>query len=38
MQMLGELRAQGHSITHIARSAVNRERYAPPLEALGIRV
>ena len=38
MQMLGELRAQGHSITHIARSAVNRERYGPPLEALGIRV
>lgn len=38
MQMLGELRAQGHSITHIARSAVNRERYAPPREALGIRV
>ena len=38
MQMLQELRAQGHSITHIARSGVNRERYAPPLETLGIRV
>jgi len=38
MQMLQELRAQGHCITHIARSAVNRERYAPPLEALGILV
>ena len=38
MQMLQELCSQGHSITHIARSAVNRERYAPPLEAMGIRV
>jgi O-antigen biosynthesis protein len=38
MQMLQELRAQGHSITHIARSAANRERYAPPLDAMGIRV
>src|SRR6202789_4383221 len=38
MQILQELRAQGRSITHIARSGVNRERYAPPLEALGIRV
>jgi glycosyltransferase involved in cell wall biosynthesis len=38
MQMLEELRAEGHQITHIARSAVNRARYAPPLEALGIKV
>ncbi len=38
MQMLEELRAQGHQITHIARSGVNRARYAPPLEALGIKV
>jgi glycosyltransferase involved in cell wall biosynthesis len=38
MQMLEELRAKGHQITHIARSGVNRARYAPPLEALGIKV
>jgi O-antigen biosynthesis protein len=38
VQMLQELRAQGHTVTHIARSGVNRERYGPPLEALGIRV
>lgn len=38
MQMLQELRAQGHRVTHIARSDVNRERYAPEVERLGIRV
>ncbi len=38
MQMLQELRAQGHRVTHIARSGVNRERYAPEVERLGIRV
>src|SRR3984957_946065 len=38
MQMLQELRAQGHEVTHIARSAVNRDRYTAPLEQLGIRV
>lgn len=38
MQMLEELCAEGHSVTHIARSAVNRARYAPPLEVLGIKV
>ena len=38
MQMLQELRAQGHEVTHVARSAVNRDRYIPPLEQLGIRV
>jgi O-antigen biosynthesis protein len=38
MQILEELRTQGHQITHIARSGVNRARYAPPLEALGIKV
>jgi hypothetical protein len=36
--MLRELRAQGHSVVHIARSSVNRERYAAGVEALGIRV
>jgi glycosyltransferase involved in cell wall biosynthesis/tetratricopeptide (TPR) repeat protein len=38
MQMLKELRAQGHRVTHIARSAVNHDRYAPEVEQLGIRV
>ncbi len=38
MQMLQELRTQGHRVTHIARSGVNRERYAPQVERLGIRV
>jgi GT2 family glycosyltransferase/glycosyltransferase involved in cell wall biosynthesis len=38
MQMLQELRAQGHEVTHVARSAVNRDRYTAPLEQLGIRV
>jgi O-antigen biosynthesis protein len=38
MQMLQELRAQGHNVVHIARSGVNRERYAPGVEALGIKV
>lgn len=38
VQMLEEFRAQGHQITHIARSGVNRAHYAPPLEALGIKV
>jgi O-antigen biosynthesis protein len=38
MQMLREFRAQGHSVTHIARSNVNRDRYAPEVERLGIRV
>ena len=38
MQMLTELRAQGHRVTHIARSSVNSERYAPEVERLGIRV
>ncbi len=38
MQMLQELRAQGHRVTHIARSDINRERYAPEVTRLGIRV
>jgi GT2 family glycosyltransferase/glycosyltransferase involved in cell wall biosynthesis len=38
MQMLQVLRSQGHRVTHVARSGVNRARYAPPLEDLGIRV
>jgi O-antigen biosynthesis protein len=38
MQMLRELRAQGHNVIHVARSGINRERYAPAVEELGIRV
>jgi glycosyltransferase involved in cell wall biosynthesis/tetratricopeptide (TPR) repeat protein len=38
MQMLKELRAQGHRVTHIARSDVNRDRYARDVEQLGIRI
>jgi hypothetical protein len=35
MQMLGELRAKGHKVVHVARNGVNRERYAAGVEALG---
>lgn len=38
MQMLRELRAQGHKVAHVARRGVNRERYAVGVEALGIPV
>ncbi|MGA8676550.1 MAG: hypothetical protein WB621_15140, partial [Candidatus Acidiferrales bacterium] len=38
MQMLRELRAQGHEVVHVARSGVNRERYAAGVEELGIKV
>ena len=38
MQMLRELRAQGHKVVHVARSGINRERYAAGVEALGIPV
>ncbi len=38
MQMLRELRAQGHKVVHVARSGVNRERYTSGVEELGIAV
>jgi tetratricopeptide (TPR) repeat protein len=38
VQMLAELRAQGHSVTHIARSDVGRDRYEQDVTRLGIRV
>jgi GT2 family glycosyltransferase len=38
MQMLRELRAQGHNVIHVARSGINRERYAAGVEELGIQV
>jgi glycosyltransferase involved in cell wall biosynthesis len=38
MQMLRELRAQGHKVVHVARSGVNRESYAAGVEVLGIPV
>lgn len=38
MQMLGELRAQGQEVVHVARSGINRAQYAAGVEKLGIRV
>jgi hypothetical protein len=38
MQMLRELRAQGHNVVHVARGGINRQRYAAGVEDLGIRV
>jgi glycosyltransferase involved in cell wall biosynthesis len=38
MQMLRELRAQGHQVVHVARSGINRERYTSGVEELGIKV
>ena len=38
MQVLCALRAQGHAVTFVARLGLHRERYAPPLEALGVTV
>src|SRR5258708_908504 len=38
MQIIRQLRAQGHAVTYIARSSVNRERYEPALTELGVRV
>lgn len=38
MQMLRELRLQGHEVVHVARSGINREQYAAGVEQLGIKV
>jgi len=38
MDVLRELRAQGHSLTFIARDGANADRYRKPLEDLGIAV
>ena len=38
VQVLEELRAQGHRVTYVARSGAAREQYAPPLEKLGIKI
>ena len=38
MQVLRVLREQGHAVTYVGRSGVDRERYSHPLEALGIRI
>jgi GT2 family glycosyltransferase/SAM-dependent methyltransferase/glycosyltransferase involved in cell wall biosynthesis len=38
LDVLRELRAQGHQVTLIARDGKDAERYSPPLEDLGIRV
>lgn len=38
MQVLREFREQGHAVTYVGRSGVDRERYSPALEKMGIRV
>jgi glycosyltransferase involved in cell wall biosynthesis len=38
MQVLGALRAQGHAVTFVARLGLRRQRYEPPLRAIGIDV
>ncbi len=38
MQVLSELRAQGHAVTFVARNGALREQYARPLENLGVTV
>lgn len=38
VQVLRELREQGHSVTYVGRSGLDRERYSPELERMGIRV
>ncbi|HTW24291.1 MAG TPA: glycosyltransferase [Candidatus Baltobacteraceae bacterium] len=38
MQVLKALASQGHAMTFVARLGLKRERYAPPLEALGFTV
>ena len=38
LDVLRELRAQGHALTFIARDGANSERYVKPLEELGISV
>ena len=38
MSVVREIRRQGHRLTFLARHAANYEKYAPQLEALGVRV
>lgn len=38
MQIVCAMRAQGHAVTFVARLGLHRERYAPPLEALGVTI
>ena len=38
MQVLSALSAQGHEMTFVARLGLKRERYVPPLEAMGFTV
>jgi len=38
MQIVCGLRAQGHSVTFVARLGLQRNRYEPPLEAVGVKV
>jgi len=38
MSIIKEIRRQGHRLTYLARHGANYEKYAPQLEALGVRV
>ncbi len=38
LDVIREIRRQGHSLTFVARNARDSERYTPPLEALGVKV
>lgn len=38
MSVVREIRRQGHRLTYLARHAANYDKYAPQLEALGVRV
>jgi len=38
MQVLRELRAQGHEVAYLARNGADHDKYAPALENLGIRI
>ncbi|MGH9741313.1 MAG: glycosyltransferase, partial [Candidatus Acidiferrum sp.] len=38
MDVIREIRRQGHSLTYVARHGKDFERYAPALEALGVKV
>ena len=38
MDVIREIRRQGHQLTYVARDARNFEKYAPAMEALGVKV
>ncbi len=38
MQVIRQLRAQGHAVTYVARNSVNRDRYESALTELGVKI